>query len=100
MTLRDGFPRFCARSVRCGDAGHREACATLSQSLPAGPPAPNTSAVPPIGKPPFGSRMPPVVDGGPADCGGRRNGLTMPRIDCAAPPTRRTAYAISMGVGQ
>ncbi len=58
MTPRDGFPRFSARSVRCGDAGHREACATL-----------------------------PV--------GGRRNGLTMHRIAGAAPPTRRTAYAIS-----
>ncbi len=28
MTHRDGLPRFSARSVRCGDAGHREACAT------------------------------------------------------------------------
>ncbi len=71
---RDGFARFSARSVRRGDAGHREACATLSESL---------------AKPPFGSRMLPV--------GGRRNGLTMPpRIASTAPPTRRAAYAISM----
>ena len=54
MTHRDGFPRFSARSVRCGDAVHLEACATLPESL---------------GKLPFGSRMRPV--------GGRRNGLTM-----------------------
>ena len=74
MTLRDGFPRFSARSVHCGDAGHREACATLPENL---------------GKPPFGSRMRPV--------GGRRNGLTMPHIASAVPPTRRAAYAISMG---
>ena len=47
------------------------------------------SAGPPIGKPPFGSRMRSV--------GGRRNGLTMPRIAGAAPPTRRAAYAISRG---
>ena len=29
--------------------------------------------------------------------GGRRNGLTMHHIACGLPPTRRTAYAISMG---
>ncbi len=74
MTPRDGFPRFSARSVRCGDAGHREACATLPESL---------------GKPPFGSRMRPV--------GGRRNGVTMPRSAGAVPPPRRAAYAISRG---
>ncbi len=28
MTPRDGLPRFSARSVRRGDAVHREACAT------------------------------------------------------------------------
>ncbi len=33
MTHRDGFPRFSARSVRRGDAGHRKARATLSESL-------------------------------------------------------------------
>ncbi len=33
MTHRDGLPRFSALSVRCGDAGHREACATPSESL-------------------------------------------------------------------
>jgi len=76
-THRDGFARFSARSVRCGDAGHREACATLPESL---------------AKPPFGSRMRLV--------GGRRNGLTMPRIAGAAPPTRRAAYAISMSLYQ
>ncbi len=38
MTRRAGLPRFSARSVRPGDAGHREACATPSESL---------------GKPPF-----------------------------------------------
>ena len=86
MTHRDGFPWFSARRVGCGDAVHRKDRATLSESLPAGPPATRLSAVPPMGKPPFGSRMRPV--------GGRRNGLTMPRIDCAAP---RAAYAIFMG---
>ena len=88
-THRDGLPRFSARSVRCGDAGHREARATLPESLSAGPPTPKLSADPPIGKPPRGSRMRSV--------GGRRNGLTMHRIAGAAPPTRRTAYAISIG---
>ncbi len=38
MTHRDGLPRFSARSVGCGDAGHRKTCATPSESL---------------GKPPF-----------------------------------------------
>ena len=28
MTHRDDLPRFSARSVRCGDASHRKACAT------------------------------------------------------------------------
>ncbi len=54
MTHRDGFPRFLSRSVRRGDAGYREACATLSESL---------------GKPPFRSPMRPL--------GGRRKALTM-----------------------
>ncbi len=45
MTRRAGLPRFSALSVRWGDAGHREACATPSESL---------------GKPPFRSRMRPV----------------------------------------
>ena len=57
MTHRDGLPRFSARSVRRGDAGHHELCATLSESL---------------GKPPFRSSIRPV--------GGRRKALTMPRI--------------------
>jgi hypothetical protein len=77
MTHRDGLPRFSARSVRCRDAGHRKACATLPESL---------------GKPPFRSRMRPV--------GGRRAALTMHRIACGIPPTRRAAYAISMGYDQ
>ncbi len=33
MIHRDGLPRFSARSVRCGDAGHRKACATPSETL-------------------------------------------------------------------
>ena len=74
MTHGDGLPRFSARSVRCGDAGHREACATLPESL---------------GRPPFRSRMQPA--------GGRRNGLPMPRIAGAVPPTRWVACAISIG---
>ncbi len=73
MTHRDGLPRFSARSVRCGDAGQRKACATPSESL---------------GKPPFRSRMRPV--------GGRRKVLTMRRIARNFPPARRAAYAISM----
>ena len=44
MTHRDGFPRFSTLSVRRGDAGHRKACATTSESL---------------GKPPFRSSMRP-----------------------------------------
>ena len=114
-THRDGFARFSARSVRRGDGRvedattrrHREACATLPESLsadppemklPADPPEMIFSAGPPIAKPPFGSRMRPIVAGGPADCGGRRTGLTMPRIAGTAPPTRRAAYAISIGL--
>ena len=77
MTHRDGLPRFSARSVRCGDAGHREACATPSESL---------------GKPPLRSRMRPV--------GGRRKVLTMHRIAGNFSPTRRAAYAISMSHDQ
>ncbi len=74
MTHRDGFPRFSARSVRRGDVGHREARATLSESL---------------GKPPFRSSMRPV--------GGRRKALTMRRIAGDFPPTRRAAWTIPMG---
>ncbi len=81
-TQRDGFPRFSAprfsaRRVRRGDAVHRETCATTSESL---------------GKPPFRSHRRPV--------GGRRKFLTMRRIACNFPPTRRAAYAISMGPHQ
>ncbi len=71
MTHRDGLPRFSARSVRCGDAGYRKACATPSESL---------------GKPPFRSRRRPV--------GGRRKVLTMHRIACASPPAEETGQAI------
>ncbi len=74
MTHRDGLPSFSAKSVRRGDARYREAYATLSQSL---------------GKPPFRSSMRPV--------GGRRKALTMPRIACDFPPTRRAAWTIPMG---
>ena len=77
MTRRAGLPRFSALSVRRGDAGHREACATPSESL---------------GKPPLRSRMRPV--------GGRRKVLTMRRIACTFPPARRAAYAISMSHDQ
>ena len=77
MTHRDGLPRFSVRSVRCGDGGHREACATPSESL---------------GKPPFRSRMRPV--------GGVDKVLTMRRIACTFPPARRAAYAISMSHDQ
>ncbi len=45
MTRRDGLPRFSARSVRRGDAGHRKPFATLSESL---------------GRPPFRSPIRPV----------------------------------------
>ena len=54
MTDRDGLPRFSARSAQRGDAGHRKACATLSESL---------------GKSPFRSHLRPV--------GGRRKVLSM-----------------------
>jgi len=65
------------RSVRRGDAGHRETCATPSESL---------------GKPPFRSSA--------RHAGGRRNVLTMPHIAGDDPPTRRAAPTISMGLYQ
>jgi len=74
MTHGDGLPRFSARSAWRGDAGHREARATLSESL---------------GKPPFRSSMQTI--------GGRRKALTMPRIAGDFPPTRRAAWTIPMG---
>ena len=46
MTHRDGLPRFSARSVGRGDAGHREARATLSVPLAES-----------LGKPPLRSSM-------------------------------------------
>ena len=68
MTHRDGLPRFSALSVRCGDAEHREACATPSESL---------------GKPPFRSRMRPV--------GGRRKSFddALHRLQLSSYPTSR-----------
>ena len=77
MTHRDGFPRFSARSVHRRDAVHRKVCATTSEGRE---------------KPPFRSRMQPV--------GGRRKTLPMHHIACGLPPTRRAAYAISMGHNQ
>ena len=74
MTRRDGLPRFSARSVGCGDAGHRKARATPSESL---------------GKAPFRSHA--------RSLGGRRKVLAMGNIVCNFPPTRGTAHAISMG---
>ena len=79
MTHRDGFPRFSARSAWRGGAGHREPRGKPSES-----PRPQDS-----GKPPFWSRG--------RTAGGRRQALTMPRIACGLPPTRRIARAISMG---
>ncbi len=74
MAHGDGFPRLSVRSACRGDAAHRKAGATLSESL---------------GKPPFRSRPRPV--------GGRRHALTMRTIAGNAPPTRRGAGTISMG---
>jgi len=68
MAHRDGIARFSARNVRRGDAVHREACATQTESL---------------AMTPFRSPMRPA--------GGCRKRLTMPRIACTVPPTRRTA---------
>ena len=64
----DGLPRFSARSVGRGDAAHREARATPSESL---------------GKPPFRSPPRPV--------GGRRKALPMGRhrLRPASCPTGR-----------
>ncbi len=73
MTHRDGFPRFSARSARRGDAGHRKARATPSESL---------------GKLPFRSHG--------RTAGGRRKALPMSHIARGFPPTRRIAHAISM----
>jgi hypothetical protein len=74
MTLRDGLPRFSARSAGRGDAPHRKYRATPSESL---------------GKPPMRSSMRPV--------GGRRKALPMRRIACDFPPTRRAAWTIPKG---
>ncbi len=74
MIHRDGLPRFSARSGRRGDAGYREARATLSESL---------------GKPPLRSSMRPV--------GGCRKALTMSRIAGDFPPARWAAWMIPKG---
>jgi len=74
MIHRDGLPWFSARRGLRGDAGHREPCATLPESL---------------GRPPSRSLMQPF--------GGRQKRLPMPRIASAFLPTRRDAWAISMG---
>ncbi len=71
MTHGDDLPRFSARSVRRGDAGHREACATPSESL---------------GKPPLRLRRRPV--------GLRRKALPMRCIACGSPPAEETGKAI------
>jgi hypothetical protein len=73
MTHEDGLPRFSARSVEQGDAAHREARATPSESL---------------GKPPLRSPPPPV--------GERRKALPMGRIACGHPPARPAAGKILM----
>jgi hypothetical protein len=73
MTHEDGLPRFSARSVGRGDAAHREARATPSESL---------------GKPPLRSPPPPV--------GERRKALPMGRIACGHPPARPAAGKILM----
>ncbi len=74
MTHRDGFPSFSARSAWRGDAGHRKARATPSESL---------------GKPPFRSPE--------RTAGGRRKALPMSHIARGFLPTRRIAHAISRG---
>ena len=74
MPHRDGIGRLSVRSGRRSDAAHRKTAATRSESLP---------------MPPFRSPLRSV--------GGRRRALTMRRIACGAPPTRRIAEAISMG---
>ena len=62
MPHRDGLPRFSPISVGRGDAGHREASATLSESL---------------GKPPFRSPLRSV--------GGRRKGFDLMAPENVAP---------------
>ena len=62
---RDGFTWFSARRAQRGDAGHRKAGATTSESHV---------------KPPFGSR--------PLIAGGRQEALTMSRIAYGLLPTR------------
>ncbi len=77
MTHRDGLPRLSdgvAHALRWPASPQRT---LLAENL---------------GKPPLRSRRRPV--------GGRRKVLTMPRIACTFPPTRRAAYAISMSHDQ
>ncbi len=85
---RDGLPRFSARSVRRGDAGHREPCATPACAKPELRFGEGRLSVS-LGKPPYRSPLRPV--------GGRRKALTMRCIARGSPPTRRAAWAIPMG---
>ncbi len=93
MTHRDGLPHasrlgFSARSVRRGDAGHGEPRAPSTSHGPSAPGA-ESPGLRALGKPPFRSSVRPI--------GGRRKVLTMPRIACDLPPTRRAAWTIPMG---
>ncbi len=74
MTHTDGIPGFSARSVRRGDAVHREAWTTMPESP---------------GMPPFRSLMWPA--------GGCQKRLPMPRIASVLLPTRQITSAISIG---
>ncbi len=100
MTHRDGFPRFSARSVWRGDAGHREPCAP-SESY--GPSAPWPKALgyrrsgradePAAGEPPEGVGKPCRCPAGPA-------AFLLPARwarPLARPLARRIACPISMG---
>ncbi len=74
MTHRDRAGDPPGRRQAAGDAGHRKARATPSESL---------------GTPPFRSRG--------RTAGGRGETSPMPHIARGLPPTRRIAQAISMG---
>ena len=97
MTHRDGLPHasrlgFSARSVRRGDAGHGEPRAPSTSIGPSAPGA-ESPGLQALSKPPFRSPMGP----GSGRIWGRRKVLTMPRIACDLPPTRRAAWTIPMG---
>ncbi len=74
MNHIDCYPRLSERIAWRGDAGHRKPCATPPESL---------------GKPPFRS--------GRRTAGGRRKAVTMSRLACGFPPTRRIASPLAMG---